>query len=663
MVKGIKKDPRGYEMRWETEVQVSGVDPGGDYLTQANIKSIEWTRTPQGELQARAIIEVLIRINEQSGGKRNLLHGTEVFASLGSQEDLNGAKAQVVAVEKLEEKLLIQGRILLNGAEENGLTATFSSPPFANISGVVLCEESEVPMRNVVIRIHDEEGLAIGTITDGQGSFNVDRVLPGDYRVEVVDDDGIVDSKDVDIAPGDDVRLEFFLGPRKKSYEGYWPMFCASPSRSGFLQHEEEKMTPPLTRRWLTRLEGFILASPVTCDEKIYLCSIEHGGSRIVALNSQDGHVIWERSVGEDVFATPTVVRGAKLGAQSPDILYVAGLGRRETRTYVEGSLMAFDSNDGSLLWEIKGTGHTYSSPFVVHRIPVGTRERSILCMATYAETEAGDLVDGSVHAFDAATGQALWSEPQQGLGNIFSSLVYHHGIIYGASQQGVVSALDVDTGKRRWVRNLEGTVVATPSALRGRLYLAVLGKGNKSAMLALDAFTGEEIWRFQTGDVVTTPVNDGERIYFASVSKEFYGLRLSASAFALDALTGEKIWSVPVEDILASPVIVGNKLIMASAGGNLIFLDSSSGDKMWKVKMGGPILASPAISQDSIIISAGRRVAAFGKGTTGGMANLDDGIEKRGELFRFANELMGRIPRKLTDPLVKLLMRTGIGI
>jgi alcohol dehydrogenase (cytochrome c) len=113
--------------------------------------------------------------------------------------------------------------------------------------------------------------------------------------------------------------------------------------------------------------------------------------------------------------------------------------------------------------------------------------------------------------------------------------------------------------------------------------------------VIALDARTGTELWRFNspspTGSRVSKPVNRGVALYG---DKVFVGLG-EAVLVALEAKTGKEIWRTPVEDnkkgfyLTAAPLIADGKVIVGISGGDgpirgfVAAYDPDTGKEVWR--------------------------------------------------------------------------------
>ena len=143
----------------------------------------------------------------------------------------------------------------------------------------------------------------------------------------------------------------------------------------------------------------------------------------------------------------------------------------------------------------------------------------------------------------------------------------------------------------------------ATPVVVDGVMYAS----GPYGKVFALDAKTGQELWRFDPevplswGRFATSgPVNRGVVLF---VGKVFVG-SLDGRLFALDAGTGAVVWEVDTvvdpdraTNITGSPYLAGDVVVIGNAGGDLdargyvSAYESDSGELRWRffIVPGGP--------------------------------------------------------------------------
>ena len=124
---------------------------------------------------------------------------------------------------------------------------------------------------------------------------------------------------------------------------------------------------------------------------------------------------------------------------------------------------------------------------------------------------------NGTMYALDAFSGQPLWTfnindphaEDRGGFPGIQSSAAVVDGVVYFGAADANVYALDALTGALKWKHSVgdpdtsvEGAHVwSSPAVFNGKVYV---GKSShrdapcvRGAVIALDAGTGAEVWRF----------------------------------------------------------------------------------------------------------------------------------------------------------------------
>ncbi|MCP4357087.1 MAG: PQQ-binding-like beta-propeller repeat protein [Chloroflexi bacterium] len=219
---------------------------------------------------------------------------------------------------------------------------------------------------------------------------------------------------------------------------------------------------------------------------------------------------------------------------------------------------------------------------------------------------------DFNVLALDANTGAEIWRFETNGA--IWGQPTYHEGVLYVSSLDKHVYALDAETGAELWRSQLNGAASAKPllNPDIGILYAGVYD----NALHALDMKTGEEVWQVDADDWIwSAPALSDGVIYFADSSAQVY---------AADAETGNLIWQKPVNEmrtadgalkqvegvIQASPIVMDDILYIASEGnreteeGLLVALDKTTGDEIWQRTTIAPLLTTPVIAGEAIIIA-----------------------------------------------------------
>jgi PQQ-dependent dehydrogenase (methanol/ethanol family) len=145
-----------------------------------------------------------------------------------------------------------------------------------------------------------------------------------------------------------------------------------------------------------------------------------------------------------------------------------------------------------------------------------------------------------------------------------------------------------------KWTLQLPGssTIEATPLVVDGIMYTS----GPPGTVVALDARTGRQIWRYQRAQKVRNPneINPFNRGVAVLDNRVFFGT-LDAALIALDARTGLPLWEVQMADtmqgysITSPPLPIKDTIIAGIAGGEIGIrgfidaYDAATGRRLWR--------------------------------------------------------------------------------
>jgi outer membrane protein assembly factor BamB len=270
--------------------------------------------------------------------------------------------------------------------------------------------------------------------------------------------------------------------------------------------------------------------------------------------------------------------------------------------------LYCLDAETGRKLWDFPTRSHTEATPCVAGG--------KVYC-------GAGD--DG-LYCLDAETGQERWH--LKGL-HVDANPVVVGGRVYGGSGVGdeyketALFCLDAETGKERWRMPTDLAVWGRPAVNGGFVY-AGLGNGNflesaarpAGAVLCLEAATGKRLWRYDVADAVLTRVAaDGERVYFGS---------RDGSCYAVERKEGKLAWKVGLgSPVVASPALVqgegGAALYVLGSAGRVCRLEAATGQVEWRFDVAKDAKQNPdavqLVSSPCVVTEGERRRVYFGSG------------------------------------------------
>jgi len=158
-----------------------------------------------------------------------------------------------------------------------------------------------------------------------------------------------------------------------------------------------------------------------------------------------------------------------------------------------------------------------------------------------------------------------------------------YRGRVFAADRAGEVTALDAASGEEVWKVETDLAVSAGPGVGEG---VVVLGTSD-AEVVALDESNGEQIWRARVSSEVLSVPNMAEGIVIVQT--------IDGKVASLDIQTGERLWvyqrSVPVLTLrgTSSPVIDGLQVISGFASGRLVALDLISGKPLWEASITTP--------------------------------------------------------------------------
>jgi outer membrane protein assembly factor BamB len=271
------------------------------------------------------------------------------------------------------------------------------------------------------------------------------------------------------------------------------------------------------------------LSSPVVVSGVVYFGS---GDGNVYALDDASGALRWKFHTGNVIHASPAVADGT---------LYIGSW---------DSYFYALDAASGRQRWRFK----TGEDPNVNNQ--VGIQSSAVV---------ADGVVyfgcrDSHLYALDAASGAERWSF-STGDSWVISSPAVRDGTVYFAtSDSGLLQALDAKTGTpifslafNRW------PFFSSPSLAGKYLYIG----SEQGKLLAIDLAVHRLVWAFQTEDSKkngpTYTNSDGTPNYRAAARDSFYDQLVIAH---------DRLMSVGA--VLSTPVVEGDTIYFGSWDGQL---------------------------------------------------------------------------------------------
>jgi outer membrane protein assembly factor BamB len=262
-------------------------------------------------------------------------------------------------------------------------------------------------------------------------------------------------------------------------------------------------------------------------------------------------------------------------------------------------------------------------------------------------------VYDGRVYTLDAAgkvTGFALSGgktfqvstvpENEDGAGGHGGGLAAENGRLYVANGFGVASALDPQSGKVLWQKNLGSPVRAAPTAAGDKMFVVTVS----GRFFCLNGADGTELWAvrglpqqaslltstspavdgdivvvpYPSGDLMALKVSDGTPVWSENLSRTRQTSQLASMSdaarpaidrgtvfavghagrmVATQAATGERLWSINVPGT-QTPWVAGETVYVVDTRGQVMAIARADGKTRWTAQLpdsrtwSGPVLA-----------------------------------------------------------------------
>jgi outer membrane protein assembly factor BamB len=231
-------------------------------------------------------------------------------------------------------------------------------------------------------------------------------------------------------------------------------------------------------------------SSPVLWRDTLLLLCYHNPSSYLLSIDARTGKVRWkvDRGAGVRSWSTPLVVdtpRGTELVINSTE------------------AVEAIDPKTGERLWQL-AEPHRFAIPMPVHHGGVlylsrGYRSGPYMALRTGGRGEAAI--------------ETVWKVPTGA--PYVPSLIYYDGLLYMASELGIVRSIDPADGATVWQERLGGIFTASPVAGDGKIYL--LSETGETVVLRAGRTPNVVARNRLEGRFIASPAISQGRLYFRS--------------------------------------------------------------------------------------------------------------------------------------------------
>ncbi len=339
-----------------------------------------------------------------------------------------------------------------------------------------------------------------------------------------------------------------------------WPMLGFDAGRTG-ANPFENVLTPERVRG----LSLDVLTNDRATSSAVYArgglyVGMADGSVRF--LKTSTGLPTWSYLTRMPVRSTPALVFDARIRSVVQDAVVVGS---------DDGRVYALAADTGEKLWRFQTGGPVRSSPLVLPDVrPTGAPSGLVVVGSN----------DGNLYALSLANGSRVWAAPAGG--PVVSSAVFAVWVTAGAaghrptavehptvavgSTDGTLRAFDARTGDPLWSRDLGGKVVASPMVLPSSSLSSpgcdgIVGASTAGKVALLECSTGHRMWTVDVGSPVvgspalfTCPPTPGaascREVVVGTVSGELHGIDVPGGA--------DSIWIDFGHPIRSQPAIAG---------------------------------------------------------------------------------------------------------
>src|SRR5215471_2884041 len=421
---------------------------------------------------------------------------------------------------------------------------------------------------------------------------------------------------------------------------GDWPQF-RGPGNSGLGDGTKPPVHWDATKGtnivWSAEIPGLANSSPIVSGERVYVTTAVSSDPKqtfrtglygdtdpvndssphkwkVLALDKKTGKILWEVTAHEGV---PKTKRHPKSSQASPS---PATDGKVVVAYFGSEGLYAY-STEGTLLWT-KDLGMQNAGWFFDPDSEWGAASSPVIYKNSVI-VQCDRQKDSFIAAFDLKDGKELWRTaraeiPAWGTPTIATAEGRAEMVTNGTK---AIRGYDPDTGKELWTLGPNSEITCTTPVFGHGLIFVTAGyppvqpiyaikMGSKGDLTLKEGKDSSEAiaWSKKTGgSYLPSPLIYGDHLYLVNNN---------GVLTAYEAKTGTRIYQQrvgPGGSFTASPVAAAGKLYIATEEGDVYVVKAGPQfELLAKNSVGEPVLATPALSGDLLIVRGARHLFAI---------------------------------------------------
>ncbi len=323
-------------------------------------------------------------------------------------------------------------------------------------------------------------------------------------------------------------------------------------------------------------------APPVATSDTVYVID---SSQVISAFSVETGGRIWRESL-DSGRKRDRIGIGAGLAVEDNTLVVASGFG------FVAG----IDASTGAEVWRTDMDTPMTGAPTIKDgRVFVSSNNNEVFAM-------------------DLLTGEVLWSdqaiaESARVLGSPSPAAV--EDIVVAPYSSGEVIAYLATNGRRLWDEALSSpgqfTPISSINDIAARPVLSgglVFAASQSGVLAAIDGRTGSRIWQQPIGST-QAPALVGTYLFIVSTNAELICINAgSGQVFWVKQLEQyEKVKKKKGRITYSGPLAASNRIVLASSEGELLGFDPQTGEQTDTIKLGDPVYIEPIAIQDKLIL------------------------------------------------------------
>nr|WP_241434603.1 PQQ-binding-like beta-propeller repeat protein [Natrialba asiatica] len=338
-----------------------------------------------------------------------------------------------------------------------------------------------------------------------------------------------------------------------------WPQYKANPEQTGYAGTTGPRKD--VREQWQFETDSAVRSSPVVVGGTNGVVFFGNDDGVIYAVTADTGEERWRFETNDAVRSTPAVVDGT---------LYVG----------LHDQMLALDAASGSEQWRVDVA-------------PGGSNPTVVQGESVYVCRQGAAFGIGGIAKLDSSNGDVQSKFATDTTGGLTAAAVGDQ-TVYVGSEEGSLSAYDIETGDVKWSSDVELGLVGPPALADETVYVVDID----ATLRAFDPSDGTIHWAEQLPGVSEgSPAVIGGAVYLGDTQ---------GTVHCLATDDGERLWQADTGNwITPSPAVTDTAVYVCNNDGAVYAIDQTEGEILWQFATGGQLRTSPAVVDGTAFVGS----------------------------------------------------------